>query len=138
MKGFLKKIVATFLNKKFLEFCVLGSINTFNTAWISALCSKFTQSNIAACIGYITSLSFAYVLSCKVIFECPLRKSGYLLFLLTYIPNFIIYFLVTFITINTLELPQFWGTVLATMTGGPITFVLMKFFTFNKTIEEKS
>lgn len=119
-----------FFSKKFAEFCLLGTFNTFNTAWISALFGSFIQANIAACIGYFCSLSVAYYLSCRIIFECPPSKTGYTKFWISYIPNFIIYFLVTFITINTMQLQQFWATVLAALIGGPTTFIMMKFFTF--------
>lgn len=131
--SFLKK---TFLNEKFVKFCLFGTVNTFNTAWISSVFSLFLQSNVAAVIGYLSSLSIAYILDSKFIFKWPLKSSSYFLFLLTYIPNFVIYFLVTFITINTMELPQFWGTILATVVGAPTTFALMKLFTFNKNLKK--
>ena len=126
-----------FLNIKFLKFSLFGVINTFNTSWISSLLHTFLQENIAAGIAFLISLSFAYCLNSKFTFKFPLSKRGYFLFLLTYVPNFIIYFLVTFFTISTLNLPQFWGTALATMICGPITFILMKFFTFNNKFNNK-
>ncbi len=131
IKNILKNLVHIFFSKKFAEFCVLGTFNTFNAAWISSLFSLFLQPNLAACIGYLFSLTIAYYLSCRIIFESIPSKTGYTKFLLSYIPSFIIYFLITFITINTLQLQQFWATVLAAVTGGPTTFIIMKFFTFN-------
>ena len=50
----------------------------------------------------------------------------------TYIPNFLIYMAVTFVTINIIDLRQFWATVLAAIAGVPVTFTLMKLITFKK------
>ena len=61
----------------------------------------------------------------------------YLRFLISYIPNLIIYTLVSFITINLWQLDQFWATVLATAAGGPITFVIIKIYAFGNRIKEK-
>lgn len=134
MKNFFKKVKRTFFTKKFLEFTILGGINTLNTAIFSHIANKIVQENIATVIGYIISLTIAYFINCMVIFKDKLSINGYLKFWISYIPNFIIFFLVTFITINTLGLPQFWATVLAAMVAGPVTFIIMKIFAFKKNI----
>ncbi len=133
----LKKAKETFINKKFLKFCLAGIINTFNAAFFSWLVHFFLQDNLAAVVGYIISLTINFSLNCKFIFKRKMNLRSYLRFLLSYIPNFMIYFLVTFITINTLELEQFWGTVFAAMAGGPITFIIIKFYAFGKTGNNK-
>lgn len=132
MQNFFRKLFRTFFSKNFVQFCLLGVVNTFNAAWISSVCYFIIQPNVAAIIGYIFSLTFAYFLSCYIIFKSSPGRKGYIRFLISYIPNFIIYFLVTFVTINTLHLPQFWATVLAAMAGGPITFVIIKLYAFGK------
>ncbi len=130
VRKFLSDLFHIFFSKKFIEFTLLGGINTFNTAWISSLCALFMQKNAAACVGYACSLTFAYYMNCRLIFSSRPTKRGYLRFWITYIPSFIIYALVTFLTINTMHLPQFWGTVLAATISGPLTYALMKFYTF--------
>lgn len=127
----LGKLKRTFISKKFIEFCVLGVINTFNDAlfsWIYHILGL--QDNIAAVAGYFTALTIAYFLSSYIIFKRKPTLQRYIKFFVSYIPNFIIFFLVTFITINTMGLHQFWGTVLAAAAGGPVTFVIMKIYTF--------
>lgn len=125
------KIKRTFVNKKFIEFCVLGVINTINDAIFSSIFYWLgLQDNIAAVLGYFTALTIAFFLSSYFIFKKKPALSRYIKFFISYIPNFIIFFLVTFITINTMGLPQFWGTILAAMVGGPVTFVIMKIYTF--------
>lgn len=136
MSGFFEKIRDTFFNIRFLKFCLAGIINTFNAAFFSWLTSLFLQDNLAAVAGYVISLSINFYLNSTLIFKRRLNMRSYFRFLISYIPNFMIYFLVTFITINTLGLPQFWGTVLAAVTGGPITFIIIKFYAFGKTNEK--
>ncbi len=128
-----KKVKETFYSKRFLKFCLAGIINTFNAAFFSWLVHFFLQDNIAAVVGYIISLTINFSLNCRFIFKRRMNLRSYFRFLLSYIPNFLIYFLVTFITINTLGLEQFWGTVLAAMAGGPITFLIIKFYAFGRT-----
>ncbi len=126
------KLKRTFVSKKFISFCALGVINTFNDAFFSWIYHFVMQENVAAVLGYFTALTIGFFLSSHFIFKKAPALNRYIRYGISYIPNFIIYFLVTFITINTLGLPQFWGTVLAAMMGGPITFVIMKVYTFGK------
>ena len=125
------KIKRTFVSKKFIAFCCLGVINTLNDAIFSSFYHWLgLQDNVAAVLGYYTALNIAFFLSSSIIFKKTPCLKRYVRFFVSYIPNFTIFFLVTFITINTMGLPQFWGTILAAMVGGPITFVIMKIYTF--------
>lgn len=127
------KFKRTFVSKNFVEFCVLGVVNTFNDAIFSSLYHTLgLQDNVAAVVGYYTALTIAFFLSSYVIFKKKPSLKRYFKFFISYIPNFIIFFLVTFITINTMNLSQFWGTVIAAAMGGPITFIIMKVYTFGK------
>lgn len=128
----LSKFKKTFVSKKFIYFCVLGVINTFNDAFFSWLAHFVVQENVAAVIGYLIALTIGFFINCRVIFKRRPTYKRYLRYGLAYVPNFIIYFLVTFITINTMGLPQFWATVLAAVAGGPITFVIIKIYAFGK------
>ncbi|MCQ2478731.1 MAG: GtrA family protein [Clostridia bacterium] len=132
MKQLFAKIKNTFLSAGFIEFCLLGAINTFDDALFSWLFHFILQENAAAVAGYAVALTIAFFLSSKVIFKSKPTFKKYVRFVVSYIPNFIIYFLVTFITINTMHLPQFWATVLAAMAGGPITYVIIKIYAFGK------
>ena len=129
----LVKIKNTFLSKGFIEFCALGLINTFNDSffsWMFSLIPFIGRGNLAAVMGYGVALSIAYFLTCKIIFKNKPNLKSYLRFLVSYVPNFIIFYLVTFITINTWHLHQFWATALAAAAGGPITFVIIKIYAF--------
>lgn len=128
----LRVVKDTFFSRKFLAFCILGIFNTFNTAAFSWLGHFFLQDNLAAVFGYLISLTLAFLLNCKIIFRSKPKIKGYIRFLISYIPSFIIYFLLTFLTINTLNIPQFWATVIAVAAGGPVTFVIIKIYAFGQ------
>ena len=128
----LLKLKRTFLTKKFIIFSLVGVINTVNDAIFSSIFHRLgLQDNVAAVVGYLVALTIAFFLNCRFIFNSSPSFSKYIKFCISYVPNFIIYFLVTFITINTMGVPQFWGTILAAVVGGPVTFVIMKVFTFS-------
>ena len=138
MKFIFGSFKRAFFNKKFIGFCLIGILNTFNTAFFSWLAHLRLQENISAYIGYFVSLSVNYVLNSLIVFKNRLGIRRYLRFLLSYIPNFVIYTLVTLLTINVCDMDQFWATVLATMAGAPITFVIIKLYAFGKVKGEKS
>lgn len=129
---FFLKLKRTFVSKKFAEFCVLGVINTFNDALFSWAAHYLMQENAAAVVGYFIALTISFFLSGRVIFKKTPTLKRYIRYVISYIPNFLIYFLVTFITINTLGLNQFLGTVFAAMAGGPITYIIIKIYAFGK------
>ena len=112
-----------------MEFCGLGIINTFNDSLFSSLASLVVHKNLATIIGYAIGLTIAFFLTCKIIFKHKPTFKRFYRFIFSYIPNFIIYYLVTFLTLNALKLSQFWGTAFAAMAGGPITFVIIKIYT---------
>lgn len=132
MQNIFLKIKDIFFNKKFVGFCLIGFINTFNTAFFSWLAHLKVQQNIAAIFGYIISLTINYILNSKLVFKKRLKFKRYARYLISYIPNFIIYFMVSFITINTLNIDQFWATIIAAIMGAPLTFAVIMLYAFKK------
>lgn len=130
MRKLLSELKRTFLSKKFIGYCLIGILNTFNTAFFSWLVHFKVQENIAAYIGYFISLTVNYILNSIIVFKNRLMLRRYFRFLLSYVPNFVIYTLVSLLTINVMQINQFWATVLATAAGAPITFVILKLFAF--------
>ncbi len=120
-----------FVSKKFIEFCLLGCINCFNASLFSWIVEHFIQRNVAQIVGYACGLTIAFFITSTFIFKTKPTFKRYAKFLIAYIPNFIISFLMGFVTLNTLELNQFLGTFLAAASGGPITFIIMWVFTFS-------
>lgn len=135
IRSFLGKMKRTFLSKGFIEFCLLGLVNTFNDSffsWMFSLIPFVGHGNLAAVLGYAVALTIAYLLTSRIIFKNKPSFKSYVRFVISYIPNFIIFYLVTFVTITKWNLPQFWGTALAAAAGGPITYVIIKIYAFRK------
>lgn len=130
MHNVIMKIKKTFLSKKFIKFCVLGGINSFNNAFVSWAAHFVIDENIAAALGYFFSLTIGFFLSCKFVFKKHPTVQRYIRFGISYIPSFIIFFLITFITFDTLGMGQFWGTALAAVLGGPLTFIIIRLYAF--------
>ena len=132
IRTLLKKAKKTFLNEYFIKFCILGIFNTIIHGVLSKLFSLVLQPNAAFALGFFGSNVIAFLLNSYIIFNKPATLKRYIRFLIAYIPYFTIGFLVTFITINTLKIPQFTATVLAAVAGGPITFVIMRVYAFGR------
>ena len=130
MQRLLSGLKHTFVSKKFIGYCLIGIINTFNTAFFSWLAHFRVQENVAAYIGYFISLTINYILNSMIVFKSRLALRRYFRFLLSYVPNFFIYTLVSLLTINVMQINQFWATLLATAAGAPVTFVIIKLFAF--------
>ncbi len=130
MQRLLSGFKHTFVSKKFIGYCLIGIVNTFNTAFFSWLAHFRVQENVAAYIGYFISLTINYILNSIIVFKNRLALRRYFRFLLSYVPNFFIYTLVSLLTINVMQINQFWATVLATAAGAPVTFVIIKLFAF--------
>jgi len=132
IRELLLKVKRTFISKKFIEFCLLGVINTLDHAILTKLFSKVMQDNVAYAIGYFLSLTVAFILSSCIIFKRTISFQRFIKFCASYIPSFIIGFLVSFITIQVMQLDPFWATIVAAMIGAPVTFVIIKVYTFGK------
>ena len=112
-------------------YCSFGVVNTLNDAIFSWMYHNFGfQKNFAAVLGYYTAFTIAFFLHSKFTFKSKISFQRYFKFFVSYIPNFTIFFLSTFLTLDAMGLSQFWGTVLASMIGGPVTFVIMKIYAF--------
>lgn len=69
MRDFLIRVKNIFLSKKFIGFCLIGIVNTFNTAFFSWLAHLKIQENISAYIGYFISLTINYALNSAIVFK---------------------------------------------------------------------
>ena len=132
ISGLFLKIKETYLNKKFILFCCFGGFNTFTLSVFSTIFSFYFQENLSYAMGDYLSLTIAFFIDSYIIFKRPPSIRRYIRFFISYIPSCTISFLASFITINAMGLPQFWGSALAAVVGGPITFVIMGAYTFGK------
>lgn len=132
MNSFIEKFKDTFLSKQFIIFVIIGIINTFNGTVFSYIYSSFFNENIAFIFGYISGLIISYILNSFITFKEKFAFKKFIKFAISYIPNFIIQYIVVLIVFNLMGLNKLIAYLLAAIIGVPVTFVLMKFFAFNK------
>lgn len=128
----LKRWLRYFISKDFLMFLITGAFNTLTTSLFSTWLSYVIHDNISATIGYILALALSYFINSPLVFHKSYSMKSFWYYMLSYIPNFLIYTGICFITINWLKLPQFIATALPIMVAGPVTFVILKFFAFGE------
>lgn len=133
MKERIKRFKELFFTKQFICFVAIGCINTFSGMLFPFLFSYIMNANAAYAISYIPSLAVSYFLNS--IFTFSDRKFSfvkYIKFCISYIPNFIIQNISFFLVYNLAGLPKILAILLASVIGIPMTFLIMKFFTFRK------
>lgn len=133
MKKFLQRVKRVFLSKKFLSYSIIGTIATLNVALFSTLFDLIIPGTgtVASALGYICANIISYFMNAFFTFHKKFSFMGYLRFAVTYVPNYIIYQLVSIIALHTFEWHPFFATVIAALVGVPLTFIIMKVFTFN-------
>lgn len=132
MDNIIQKFKTTFFTKEFIMFLIIGVINTFNGTIFSYIYSSFLNENIAFIAGYISSLIISYTLNSLITFKEKLQFYKFIKFGISYIPNFIIQNIVVIIVFNIMGINKLIAYLLAAIIGVPVTFILMKFFAFNK------
>ena len=134
MKRFSKPFKVFFsviCSKRFLIYTLIGLFNTFNCVLFSTLLEwAYVQENLAFAIGYICSLTIAYIFNSIFNFKRKLTFLRYGKFLASYIPNFIIQNIVTFICFNLIDMHHVFAYIIAALLGSPITFICLKLFAF--------
>lgn len=128
----IKRIKNIFLNKEFIFFILIGVVNTFNGVIFSYIYSNIFNENLAFVLGYISGLIISYILNSFITFKDKLAFKKFIKFAISYIPNFIIQNIVVILVFNVLGLHKLIAYMLAAIIGIPVTFILLKFFTFNK------
>lgn len=121
-----------FLSIEFMKFVIIGVINTFNGTLFSYIYSSFLNENIAFIFGYITGLLISYLLNSYFTFKESLSIQKFIRFAISYIPNFLIQYIVVLIVINILGWYNLIAYGLAALIGVPVTFIIMKLFAFKK------
>ncbi|MBE6071985.1 MAG: GtrA family protein [Clostridium butyricum] len=132
MENLFKKFKSTFFSKEFILFVTIGVINTFNGTIFAYIYSSFLNENLAFIVGYISALVISYILNSLVTFKEKLYFIKFIKFAISYIPNFIIQNVVVYMVFNLLGLHKLIAYISAAIIGVPVTFILMKFFAFNK------
>lgn len=128
-KIFIKKL----LNRDFTTFLFIGIVNVFNGVVLALIYNLFIKNTIISyVIGFISSMSIAYLLNSKFNFRTKLSWSNYFKFAKSNIPNFIIQILSVIVLIELLNIPKIFSYLISAIISVPITFLLIKLFVFNK------
>lgn len=132
MINLFEKFKSTFFSREFISFIIIGLINTFNGVIFAYIYSSFLNENIAFIAGYISGLIISYILNSLITFKEKLFFIKFIKFAISYIPNFIIQNIVVYLVFNLMGLHKLIAYSSASIIGIPVTFILMKFFAFNK------
>jgi len=90
------------------------------------------QVNLAFILGYISALLIAYILNSLFVFKVKTNFTKMFKFAISYIPNFIIQNIVVFTLYNIMGLWTLIAYITAAVIGIPITFLILKLFTFKE------
>lgn len=127
-----KQIKSIFFSKQFFSFLIVGGINTLNGIIFSYIYSLFLSVNFSFILGYVTAMTISYFLNSYIVFKEDRDFTKYIKFCISYIPNFIIQNIFVILFYNMLGWNKLIVFILAAIVGVPVTFVIMKFFAFNK------
>ncbi|NAS17619.1 HAD-IB family phosphatase [Clostridium butyricum] len=130
--GKVKKLKNIFFTKEFFTFLIVGGINTINGIIFSYVYSLFLGVNVSFVLGYVTAMTISYLLNSTLVFKEDMGIVKYIKFCISYIPNFIIQNIFVLIFYNMLQWNKLIVFALAAIVGVPVTFIIMKFFAFNK------
>lgn len=121
-----------FKSLDFIRFVFSGGMGTLANFIVSSLFSFQINPIISYVFGYGSSLFVTFYLSNQIIFKEKLSLNKFIKFTLSYIPNFLILFTFVNIFIRLLNINPIITYAMAAIFGLPITFILVKLFTFDK------
>ena len=129
-----EKFKKTFLSKEFIKFVGVGVACTLFNVVFSAIYRLFIPDTVLAFLpGYVTANVVSYLLNSFITFKEQLTLLRYIKYFISYIPNFIIQTVLVFAYTELFPLsPDIWAYIAAAVIGVPVTFVIMKIFTFKK------
>ena len=129
---FVEKVKRTYFTREFILFVFCGGIGTLTNFIFSLIISMALNPSVSYVLGYGVSLFVAYSLNAKLIFNDKLSCVGFIKFVVSYIPNFLILFSFVLVFLNFLEWNKVIVYALAGLLGLPVTFLLVKIIVFKK------
>ncbi|GHV54539.1 hypothetical protein FACS1894216_14790 [Synergistales bacterium] len=127
-----QKLRATFFAGKFLIFALCGGAGTLTNIFVSSAAAFRLDATLAYVCGYAVSLWVTYALNSRFVFPDKMSAVGFVKFVISYIPNFIVLFSFVAVFINLLGWYHILVYGLAAAFGLPLTFILVKIFAFAK------
>lgn len=115
--------------KEFLRYTVVGCINTL-IYYISYLVfmNVFNFSyRISFVAGYVISIIFSYFLNTYFTYKEKPSLKKFLIFPLTYIPNFIIQYIGMILLVDQFDMNRKLAPIITAIVSTPITFFVMRY-----------
>ena len=124
-----KKIKNKSYRLEFIKFIVVGFINTFSNYIFYLLFMNICliQYKMSYILGYILSLVGSYFMNTYFTYKERFKIKTFLLFPLTYIPNFIIQFVGVILLIDYMSINDAIAPLITTVVAMPITFIVMRY-----------
>ena len=130
LASLVRRASSLFFSATFLKFLVVGTFNTLNGTFLAWLYSLFLQPNVAFVVGYATSVTISFFLNSWIVFNSSRSFRKYVKFVVSYIPNFLVQNVAVIVVYNLLHFDKLIAYIAAAIVGVPVTFLLLKFFTF--------
>lgn len=133
-KSTAEKLKGILFSPEFLMFVIIGFICTICNVGFSAIFNLvITDTTLAFFPGYLSANIVSYILNSTLTFKQRLNLMKYVKYFVSYIPNFIIQTLVVFAYSSLFpNAPGVIAYAVAAVIGLPVTFIIMKIFTFAK------
>lgn len=118
---------------QFIRFLFVGGLNALLGILFAFVASLFMNSGVVAfVVGYVISLIPSYFLNSIITFQdmhFTVQKFGK--FCVSYIPNFLVQFIVVNVFIQLLGISPLPTYILSVIISVPVTFLLLSFFAFS-------
>ena len=114
---------------EFIKFTIVGFINTFSNYAFYLLFMNICliQYKMSYILGYILSLVGSYFMNTYFTYKERFKIKTFLLFPLTYIPNFIIQFVGVILLVDYMSINDAIAPLITTVVAMPITFIVMMY-----------
>jgi putative flippase GtrA len=129
---FVEKVRGTYITREFILFVFCGGMGTLTNFVFSLTISIALNPSVSYILGYGISLFVAYGLNAKLIFQDKISYIGFIKFVVSYVPNFLILFTFVLVFLNLMEWNKVIVYALAGLLGLPVTFLLVKIMVFSK------
>lgn len=127
------RIKKTFFAPSFIRFLMVGGLSTILTTIFSALYDNLiTPVELAFSLGYLSTTICSFFANCKFTFKKQPSFGRFLKYVVSYIPNFLVQLGCVALFHTVLGMPEILSYLVAAIIGVPVTYLLMKIFTFKK------
>lgn len=139
-----KRALRQFFTVSFITFIIIGVVNTLSTTVISSVLdfaveklslarnTIFAKFRITFILGYALSMLISFFLNCRFTFRKKPTLALFIRFPVSYIPNFVIQYIVVWLLTNAASLTPTAAYLAAAVIAIPVTFAVMRIFVFKK------